>query len=139
MPAYKLTGYHSHRHPFLGSDEHAMVQLADAGNEGNIIDLDNPLAPGIYEALAAEEEAAQQQPLSVAKVARPFIAGITSGLIVYGIARAYKVDSKKAAQVSFVFGGVSVLFGLASDFIYREMKALAAAQTTETITTPEGT
>jgi hypothetical protein len=60
-------------------------------------------------------------------VARPFIAGVTAGLIVYGLARTYKVDAKKAKQVAIVFGGVKTLFGLASDYIYREMQALQAA------------
>jgi hypothetical protein len=124
MPSYKLTGYHSHRHPFLGSDVHPTVALADAGNEGNIIDLDNPLAPGIYEALAADE--AEQQKLSVRKLARPFVAGAVGGLVVYGIARRYTTP-KAAKQISLVFGGASILLGLASDYIYREMQALRAA------------
>jgi len=142
MPSYKLTGYHSHRHPFLGFDdiEDPIVALADAdaalanidvalagaGNEGNIVDLDNPLMPGVYEALSADPPA--NDSISIGKVLRPFISGVTSGLIVYGLARTYKVDKKKAKQVSLVFGGVGILFGLASDYIYREMTALVNSQ-----------
>lgn len=129
MPHFKLTGYHSHRHPFLGYEEdqqkHTQVAL---GAEGDIIDLDNPLAPGIYEGMAGDEG------VSAAKIARPFVAGLTSGLIVYGLSRTFKVDSKKARKVAFVFGGINVLVGLASDYIYREMKALQTATVT-----PEGT
>lgn len=123
MPYYKLTGYHSHRHPFLGADEQMSVQLADAGNEGNIIDLDNPLAPGIYEALAADEPA---QPVSLGKVLRPFTYGVAGGLVVYGIARRY-AKPKVAKQIGVVFGGASILIGLATDFLYREVQAVQAA------------
>jgi len=120
---YKLTGYHSHRHPFLGSDMHAMVAMA---GEGDMIDLDNPIAPGIYEALAAEP---QPQAVSVSKVVRPFVYGITGGLVVWGIARQYATP-KAAAQIGLVFGGASILLGLAADYIYREMQALTAQQPT---------
>lgn len=123
MPQYKLTGYHSHRHPFLGSDEPMMVQMAGAGDEGNLIDLDNPFGPGIYEALAADAPA---QPLSIGKVARPFIQGTVSGLIVYGIARRYATP-KAAQQIALVFGGASILLGLMTDYIYREVQAVQAA------------
>jgi hypothetical protein len=124
MPHYKLTGYHSHRHPFLGSDAHTMVSVAGPGDEGNLIDLDNPFAPGIYEALAADEP----QPVSVGKVARPFVYGAVSGLVVYGIARQYATP-KAAKQIGLVFGGASVLLGFATDFVYREMQALVEAKT----------
>lgn len=125
MPHYKLTGYHSHRHPFLGADEHMMVQLAGPGDEGNLIDLDNPFAPGIYEALAADEAA---QAVSISKVARPFIQGAASGLVVYGIARRY-ASPKAAKQIALVFGGASILLGLATDYVYREVQALQAPET----------
>lgn len=130
MPYYKLTGYHSHRHPFLGSDAHAMVEMA---GEGDMIDLDNPLAPDIYEALADEPQ--QTQPVSIGKVLRPFTYGLAGGLIVWGIARRYTTP-KAAKQIGLVFGGASVLLGLATDYIYREMQALTAKSGTETAVIP---
>jgi len=111
MPHYKLTGMHSHRHPFAG--------------EGDLINLDAPLAPGIYEGLAAEDE--NLEGVSVGKIARPFVAGLVNGIIVYGLARTFNVDAKKAKKVSFVFGGVTTLFGIASDYLYREMQALMSS------------
>jgi hypothetical protein len=122
MPAFKLTGYHSHRHPFLGlEDQHAQVSFA---GEGDMIDLDNPLAPGMYEALA--DDAA----IEPKKVLRPFVSGTVNGLVVWGIAKAFKVDKRKARQVAFAFGASSILFGLASDYLFREVQALAATQNT---------
>jgi len=122
MPYYKLTGYHSHRHPFLGTDSMS-VQMAGPGNEGDLVNLDNPLVPGVYEALAQDAPA---QPVSITNVARPFIAGLAGGLIVYGIARRYATP-KAAAQIGLVFGGSSILLGLVSDYIYREVQAIQAA------------
>ena len=115
MPHYKLTGYHSHRHPFLGFD-----------GEMDLINTDEPLAPGIYEGLAAEAAAAQQD-VSTAKIARPFIWGIGGGLIVYLLARTYKVDKRKALQTAFVFGGINTVAGIAMDYLSRETAAVVDA------------
>jgi len=126
---YKLTGYHSHRHPFYGYG---------FGDERDIpIDLDKPLAPGLYEALAADEVAAAAAaaetpaPTSWAAKARPFINGAVTGMLTYATCRTFDVDKKKALQVSFVLGGVNLIFGLVSDYLYREMQAIAADQVKE--------
>lgn len=111
MASYKLTGYHSHRHPFLG-DFDVQEALAD--------DFD------VQQALAAVEEEKAKGELTVSwpKVARPLVAGGVAGLVTYATCRAFDVDKKKSRQVSFVLAGVNILVGLASDWIYNEMQEL---------------
>lgn len=106
MASYKLTGYHSHRHPFLGADV----------TEALASDFD------VTAALAAAEE--EKEKLSWPKVARPLIAGGVAGLVTYATCRAFDVDKRKSRQVSFVLAGVNILVGLASDWIYNEMQEL---------------
>jgi hypothetical protein len=117
---YKLTGMQSHRHPFYGDG---------LNGPGDIIDTDRPFYAHsalanddtrLYEALAADDDSR----LSVRKIARPLVEGITAGLAVYVISRAFGVAAKKAAQVSFVTGGLNLAAGLASDYLFREIEAL---------------
>jgi len=122
---YKLTGYHSERHPFYGygfGDEREVV-----------IDLDKPLAPGLFESLAADPIAAAtaEPSASWATKARPFINGAVTGVLTYATCRTFEVDKKKALQVSFVLGGINLIFGLVSDYLYKEMQEIAADQVKE--------
>lgn len=108
---YKLTGYHSERHPFYGfADEREVA-----------IDLDKPLAPGLFESLAADE------PAPASKL-RPVLSGLVAGSLVYATCRAFDVDAKKAKQVAFVVGGINLVFGFVSDYLYRELQSVVAGQ-----------
>jgi len=117
---YKLTGYHSERHPFYGYG---------FGDERDIaIDLDKPLAPGLYEALAADPEPAAT---GWGTKARPFVNGAVVGMLTYATCITFAVEKKKALQVSFVLGGINLIFGLVSDYLYKEMQNIAADQVKE--------
>jgi len=110
---YKLTGYHSERHPFYGfSDEREVA-----------VDLDKPLAPGLFESLAADEPA----PAAASKL-RPILSGLVAGSLVYATCRAFDVDAKKAKQVAFVVGGINLVFGFVSDYLYGELQNVVAGQ-----------
>jgi len=113
---YKLTGYHSHRHPFYGY-----------GDEIDIgVDLSKPLSPGIYEALAADDTPSVPAALDYAKIARPFVGGLAAGAVAYFTAKAFAVDKKKSMQVAFVIAGINLVFGIVQDYLYNEMEAAAA-------------
>jgi len=118
---YKLTGYHSERHPFYGYG---------FGDERDIaIDLDKPLAPGLYEALAADPEPTTASGWGTKL--RPFVNGGVVGMLTYATCRTFEVEKKKALQVSFVLGGINLIFGLVSDYLYKEMQNIAADQVKE--------
>ena len=114
MAHYKLTGMHSHRHPFYGYE-----------GPGDMFDENSPI--GVKQALADSEvyEAlAQQEQTKMYQFVRPMVEGVTSGLAVFTISKLLGVDWKKAAQVGFVYGGVSLAVGIAYDYMYREMEAI---------------
>lgn len=110
---YKLTGMHSHRHPFYGFD-----------GPGDVIDLDSPFA--VEEALSAVE--AESKPASLNKFVRPAIDGLTTGVASYAVMRGFDVMPKKAMRAAFVLGSLGLLVGLAQDWLFREVKAVQAAQ-----------
>lgn len=118
MSTFKLTGYHSHRHPFLGESLDDYVPPSD-----DIVPTQVP--PDVEAELAFGADEAEQ-PLAWSKLARPFVAGGVAGLVTYATCRSFDVDKKKARQVSVVLAGLNILVGLAQDFIFREMKALAS-------------
>jgi len=122
MSAYKLTGYHSHRHPFLGSD----VDSVDWPVIDPVGDFD------VVESLAADPE---PKALDWRKVARPIVWGCVTGLVAYATARSF-TGKKEARQIGFVLAGLNVLGGLASDWIAGEMKTLTAS-TGLTVTEPK--
>lgn len=62
----------------------------------------------------------------LSKYVRPLAEGLTTGIATYAVSRAFKVDSKKALQVSFVLGGLAIATGLAADWISREAEAVIA-------------
>jgi hypothetical protein len=101
MSAYKLTGMHSHRHPFLGDP--------------------------VTEALAAAETQATEKAAAPlwSKLARPAVSSGVTGVVTYATCRAFSVAPKQARQVAFVIAGLNLLVGLASDWIYSEMEQLA--------------
>lgn len=103
MASYKLTGMHSHRHPFLGDP--VTVALAAAEEE---------------QVTATPEDSSSW----MSKLARPVVSGGVTGLVTYATCRAFSVTPKQSMQVSFVIAGLNVLVNLASDWIYGEMQQL---------------
>jgi len=101
MPHYPITGMHSHRHPFLGVGEFEIQQ-----------------------ALAADVAA----PEAKTSIAIPVVSGAVSGLLVWSLARAFAVQPKKAMQVGFVWGGVTVAYSFISGWLLSEFNQLQNVQ-----------
>ena len=59
----------------------------------------------------------------------PIIRGVGSSVLVYVLARGFNVESKKALQTAFVFGGVNIVASIAMDYLLKEVQAVQAAQT----------
>ena len=101
---FKLTGMHSHRHPFLGiGDEVATAQSAVATSSTPPTTEDN----------------------SALKIGKPFIGGLAVGLITYTVSKAFDIEKKKAFRLAFTLGGLEVASLIVGAYLNREIAALA--------------
>lgn len=115
MPYYKITGLHSHRHPFLGDE---LTTTPDAS-----IATVPSVTTGEIKPEAGTTQAASQLTLKSGAVTA-VVSGLVSGLAAYAVAREVGVDKPKATNLSVVMGLLSMIGQVAGTWLHNKLVSL---------------